>query len=86
MLLLRYNNMDWKSTFLVNAAAYSVSLTSIKEELQIGVMIVGIIWTLIQCTQGILNLIDRKYKLDRAKRIKALSKKKKKNDKKLRKK
>jgi len=78
--------MDWKSTFFVNAAAYSVSLTSIKDEVQIGVMIVGIIWTLIQCAQGIANLADRKWKIDRAKRIRALSKKKKKDDKKLRKK
>ncbi len=78
--------MDWKSTFFVNAAAYSVSLTSIKDEVQIAVMIVGIVWTLIQCAQGIANLADRKWKIDRAKRIRALSKKKKKDDKKLRKK
>ena len=78
--------MEWKSTFFVNAAAYSVSLTSIKDEVQIAVMIVGIVWTLIQCTQGIVNLADRKWKIDRAKRIRAISKKKKKDDKKLRKK
>ena len=78
--------MEWKSTFFVNAAAYTVSLTSIKNEVQIAVMIVGIIWTLIQCAQGVANLADRKWKIDRAKRIRALAKKKKDNDKKLRKK
>lgn len=75
--------MEWKSTFFVNAAAYTVSLTSIKNEVQIAVMIVGIIWTLIQCAQGVANLIDRKWKIDRAKRIRKLAKKRKENDKKL---
>lgn len=75
--------MEWKSTFFVNAAAYTVSLTSIKNEVQIAVMIVGIIWTLIQCAQGVANLIDRKWKIDRAKRIRKLANKRKKDDKKL---
>lgn len=75
--------MEWKSTFFVNAAAYTVSLTSIKSEVQIAVMIVGIVWTIIQCTQGVANLIDRKWKIDRAKRMRALAKKKKENDEKL---
>jgi hypothetical protein len=78
--------MEWKSTFFVNAAAYTVSLTSIKNEVQIAVMIVGIIWTLIQCAQGVANLIDRKWKIDRAKRIRKLANKRKKDDKKLQKK
>lgn len=75
--------MEWKSTFFVNAAAYTVSLTSIKSEVQIAVMLVGIVWTMIQCAQGIANLVDRKWKIDRAKRIRALAKKKKEDDKEL---
>lgn len=81
-MLLRYKlkekfGMEWKSTALVNATTIGISLTHISESVKIGAMIVGIVWTLIQITNGINQFRDRR---DRLRSIRKAKKRKKKDD------
>lgn len=81
-MLLRYKlkekfGMEWKSTALVNATTIGISMTHISEAVKIGAMIVGIVWTLIQITNGVNQFLDRRHRL---KSIKKAKKRKKKDD------
>lgn len=74
--------MEWKSTALINATTIGLSMTQISEGIKIGAMLVGIVWTLIQITNGINQFSDRLHRLSKIKKAKG-KKNKKNNDKKL---
>lgn len=83
-MIVRYNCkqkviMDWKSTALVNATTIGLSMTHISEAVKIGAMIVGMVWTFVQITNGVNQFRDRRDRLNKIKKEKK-SRKNKKND------
>jgi hypothetical protein len=74
-MILRYNCkqkviMDWKSTALVNATTIGLSMTHISEAVKIGAMIVGMVWTFVQITNGVNQFRDRRDRLNRIRKEK----------------
>ncbi len=60
--------MEWKSTLIVNITMLALPLTRIKEEIQIGAIIVGMVWTGLQITVAVINLQDRYRKVQKVKK------------------